>query len=112
MAGPWLCGPWSKASVCKDFHYFSMTIELAVDFFRQLILTSLLLVAPTLLTTIGVGLVVSLIQSVTSIQEQTLTFVPKLLAVAAVLLVTSHWMVRTLMEFCTTFIQRIPDMAP
>lgn len=89
-----------------------MTIELAIDFLRQLIITSLLLVAPTLLTTIGVGLIVSLIQSVTSIQEQTLTFVPKLLAVALVFLITSHWMVRTLMEFCTQFIQKIPEMAP
>ena len=89
-----------------------MTIELAIDFLRQLIITSLLLVAPTLLATIGVGLVVSLIQSVTSIQEQTLTFVPKLLVVALVFLLTSHWMIRTLMEFCTNFIQRMPDMAP
>ncbi len=89
-----------------------MTIELASDFLRQLILTSLMVVAPTLLTTLVVGLIVSLVQSVTSIQEQTLTFVPKLAAVAVVFLISSNWLLRTLMEFCTNFIQKIPSMAP
>lgn len=88
-----------------------MTIELAVDFLRQLILTSLWVVAPILLTTLAVGLVVSLFQSITSIQEQTLSFVPKLAAVAIVVLMSSHWMIRTLMEFCSRFIQKLPDMA-
>jgi flagellar biosynthetic protein FliQ len=88
-----------------------MNIELAVDYLRQLILTSLWVVAPILLTTLAVGLVVSLFQSITSIQEQTLSFVPKLAAVALVVLMSSHWMMRTLIEFCTLFFQKLPDMA-
>ncbi|HQU09886.1 MAG TPA: flagellar biosynthesis protein FliQ [Opitutales bacterium] len=88
-----------------------MNIEIAVDLVRGLIVTALLLVAPILTTAVLVGLAVSLFQSVTSIQEQTLTFVPKLLACATVLLMSSHWMLRTLMEFCTRTIERMPDMA-
>jgi len=88
-----------------------MNLELAVDFLRELVMVCLILVAPTLLTAMFVGLLVSLFQSVTSIQEQTLTFVPKLLAVAFVFLVSAHWMVRSLMEFCTLFFNRLSDMA-
>lgn len=73
---------------------------------------SLLLVTPILGTAVSVGLVISLIQSVTSIQEQTLTFVPKLFAVGATLLVSSHWMMLQLMEFCTRFIEKMPEMSP
>lgn len=88
-----------------------MNIEIAIDLVRGLVITSLLLITPVLTTAVLVGLAVSLFQSVTSIQEQTLTFVPKLLACAAVLLMSSHWMLRTLMEFCTRMIERMPDMA-
>jgi len=88
-----------------------MNLELAVDFLRELVMVCLILVAPTLLTAMFVGLLVSLFQSVTSIQEQTLTFVPKLLAVAFVFLVSAHWMVRSLMEFCVLFFNRLSDMA-
>ncbi|MBN1403408.1 MAG: flagellar biosynthesis protein FliQ [Opitutales bacterium] len=87
-----------------------MTIETAIDILRQTVTTAFMLVAPALVTAVVVGLFVSLIQTVTSIQEQTLAFVPKLIAVGAVLVIVSHWMLRTLMEFTTQMIQRISEM--
>ena len=57
-----------------------------------------------------VGLAVSLFQAVTSINEQTMTFVPKALAVVAVLLLLLPWIVRTLVEFTTAVIQKMPQM--
>ena len=57
-----------------------------------------------------VGLAISLFQAVTSIHEQTLTFVPKALAVIGVLLLLLPWMVRSLVEFTTAVIQKMPQM--
>ncbi len=62
-----------------------MSLEMAIELFRQAIYNALTLVSPILLTTIAVGLTVSLVQAVTSIQEQTLSFAPKLFAVGGVL---------------------------
>jgi flagellar biosynthetic protein FliQ len=67
--------------------------------------------APLLLAGMVVGLMVSLFQAVTSIQEQTLTFVPKALAVLAVLIISLPWMLRKVSEFTVQLIQKMPDMA-
>lgn len=87
-----------------------MNIEQAVEILRQLVTTSLLVISPILLVSLVVGLAVSLVQSVTSIQEQTLSFVPKLLAIALVLVVAAPWILRQLMQFTIMFILRIPQM--
>ena len=57
--------------------------------------------APVLLVSLVVGLIISIFQTVTSIQEQTLTFVPKILAIFAALLVFGHWMMNNMVEFMT-----------
>jgi flagellar biosynthesis protein FliQ len=57
-----------------------------------------------------VGLSVSLFQAVTSIHEQTLTFVPKVLGVVAVLLLMLPWIIRSLVEFATAVIEKMPQM--
>ena len=87
-----------------------MTIEQAIEVLRQLVTTSLLVISPLLLTAMIVGLVVSLLQSVTSIQEQTLTFVPKLVATALALVLGGPWILRTLMQFTIAQISRLPDV--
>lgn len=89
-----------------------MSVEMAVDILRSMISQAIMLIAPLMVTAIGVGLMVSLFQSITSIQEQTLTFVPKLLAVGAVIMLSANWMIKNLVEFTIGFIQRLPDMAP
>ncbi len=88
-----------------------MTPEMAIEFLRTLITTSLLVTFPVLLAAILVGVVVSLLQAVTSIQEPTLSFAPKLVAVGAVIVVGAPWMIRQLMEFTVFFLSRIPEMA-
>ena len=57
------------------------------------------LAAPLLLTSLGVGLLVSIFQAATQIHEQTLTFVPKVLAVAFLLLILGNWMLANLYDF-------------
>ena len=87
-----------------------MNMEQSIEILRQLISTSLMVVSPILIGSLLVGLVVSLLQSVTSIQEQTLSFVPKLLVVSLVIVLAAPWILRQLMQFTITFITRIPDM--
>lgn len=66
--------------------------------------------APVLVTALVVGFVVSLIQSVTQIQEVTLSFVPKAIAAAAALLVSGHWMIAELVSFTDELYARIPTL--
>ena len=87
-----------------------MNSEQSVENLRQLVATALLVISPILLVSVVVGLLVSLFQSVTSIHEQTLSFVPKLIAIAIVLVAAAPWMLRQLMQFTVTFISRIPEM--
>ena len=61
--------------------------------------TTLLLAAPTLAVSLTVGLVVSILQTITSIQEQTLSFVPRLIAVALTLVITMGWMLQISVHF-------------
>jgi flagellar biosynthetic protein FliQ len=68
------------------------------------------MVAPFLGVMLVVGLAASLIQSVTSMQEQTLTFIPKLLAMAALLLLLTPWLLRSLSEYTITTIARMGMM--
>ena len=66
--------------------------------------------APVLLTALLVGFAVSLFQSVTQIQEVTLSFVPKAVAVGVALLVTGNWMLHELVSFTTSLFGQIPDL--
>ena len=70
----------------------------------------MMLATPLLLMGMTVGLMVSLFQAVTSLQEQTLTFVPKALAVSALLFFIMPWMVRTLMDYTKGIFEKIPSM--
>ena len=75
-----------------------------------MILESLTLAAPILLTAMVIGLAVSLFQAVTTIHEQTLAFVPKALAVVGICLLLMPWIVRSLIDFTTSVILKIPMM--
>ena len=84
-----------------------MNPELAIDIFKTTVVFALYVVAPFLILTLVLGLVTSLLQSVTSLQEQTLTFVPKLLGLSALLLLLTPWLLRSLSEFTVTIISRM-----
>ena len=68
------------------------------------------LAAPVLITALVVGFVVSLVPVVTQIQEVTLSFVPKAIAVAVALLVAGHWMIAELVDFTNDLFARIPAL--
>jgi len=74
--------------------------------------TAALVAAPLLLVGFLVGLVVSLLQVATSIQDITFTFVPKIVAVAAVFFIAFHWITRTLVDFAVATIGSLPSVAP
>lgn len=81
-----------------------MTPELAIDLFKNVMMFSIYIVAPFLGVMLIVGLITSMLQSITSIQEQTLTFAPKLIALAAVGVALGPWLLRSLTEFATRII--------
>jgi flagellar biosynthesis protein FliQ len=87
-----------------------MPHELVVDLARNAITTALFLAGPLLMIALGVGLVVSVLQAVTSIQEQTLSFVPKLLAVAVAFLVGLPWMLQIMVKYTTELFRSIPTL--
>lgn len=72
-----------------------------IGIIKDAIQTGLMVAAPILLISIIVGLIISIFQATTQIQEQTLTFVPKLVAVALVGLITGSWMLHQLVNFTT-----------
>jgi flagellar biosynthetic protein FliQ len=82
------------------------TIEIAV----RMLTVSAELAAPMMLTALAVGLAISLLQSVTSIQEVTLTFVPKMAGVALALVVSGHWLLNTIVGFTNQLFQMIPQL--
>jgi len=88
-----------------------MTMELAVDLMRNLLQTGLLLAIPILGTATAVGLLVSFVQSITSLQEQTLTFVPKLICVSLAIVLASNFILKTITDFCISMFNLIPTMA-
>lgn len=76
-----------------------MTIDDIVAIASEALYTICITAAPVLLVSLVVGLAVSIFQTVTSIQEQTLTFVPKILAIFVALLICGHWMLNTMVDY-------------
>jgi flagellar biosynthetic protein FliQ len=87
-----------------------MNPEFAVEMVKAMIFQALTLAAPILVTALVIGLGVSLFQAVTSIHEQTLSFVPKVLGIVVIMVITLPWMVRSAVEFTTMMIERMPQM--
>ena len=87
-----------------------MNPEFAIELLKNMMYEALALSAPFLVTAMVVGLAISLFQAVTTIHEQTLAFVPKALAIVGVLLLLLPWLVRSMVEFTTAVIEKIPQM--
>jgi flagellar biosynthesis protein FliQ len=88
-----------------------MTEQYIVYLVREAFYTTLLVSAPILLLSLIVGLVVSVLQAATSIQEFTLTFVPKLIVIAVVTVMTLPWMMDVMIAFTTNLFNQIPALA-
>ncbi|GAA2876071.1 flagellar biosynthesis protein FliQ [Actinoplanes cyaneus] len=87
-----------------------MTDTMVVELGLQAMTIAAKLSAPVLLTALAVGFAISLFQSVTQIQEATLSFVPKAIAIGAVLLFCGNWMLHQMMTFTTQLFERVPDL--
>ena len=87
-----------------------MTPSEAITLIQNAVTLTLLLSAPVLLVAMVVGLLISLFQAVTQIQEMTLTFVPKIVAVFATLLFLSSWMINKLMDYTHELIVNLPNI--
>lgn len=87
-----------------------MESDLIMELAKEAVELTLLLSAPILLVSLTVGLVVAMFQAATQINEMTLSFVPKLLAVAVVLIWAGPWMLRLITTFTTSLVERIPGL--
>lgn len=82
-----------------------MTPDAVVDIARDMLWIVIKTSAPMLVVSLVVGLIISVFQTITSIQEQTLTFVPKLLAIFLVIIVAGNWIMGTITEFTQRLFQ-------
>lgn len=87
-----------------------MENEFAIEIVNQAIKVTLMLAAPMLLSALVVGILVSIFQAVTQINEQTLSFIPKILVIVAALVIFSPWMMETLVSFTQELFTSIPEM--
>ena len=87
-----------------------MTPELVTSIFLSAIKTAVLLASPMLISGLVVGILVSMFQTATQINEMTLTFIPKLVVVGLVLMLGGHWMISLLMNFSLDLINSIPEL--
>ncbi len=87
-----------------------MTDTAIVHLGLQVMMITFELAAPTLITALAIGLLVSMFQSATQIQEFTLSFVPKVLGIGIVLLISGRWMMHSMETFTTHLFAQIPSL--
>jgi flagellar biosynthetic protein FliQ len=87
-----------------------MTPETVMTLGYQAMRLTILLAAPLLLVALATGLVISLFQAATQINEMTLSFIPKLLAVFATLVIAGPWMLETILDYMRTLFNSIPQL--
>jgi len=88
-----------------------MTPESVITFGQHALYVAMLVAAPLLLTALAVGLLIGVIQAATQINEMTLSFIPKLIAMAVVGVIAGPWMLRTLVQFTRHVIESLPGVA-
>jgi len=86
-----------------------MTADLAVELCRSAAILALTLSVPVLLVALTVGLIMGMLQALTQVQDQTLTFVPRLIALTIVLLLLLPWGLNLLTEYAANLIRSIPN---
>ena len=87
-----------------------MTPETVMGIGQHALVVTLMIAAPLLLTALAIGLLVGVLQAATQINEMTLSFIPKLLALAAVLMIAGPWMLRTLIDYTRHLIESLPSL--
>ena len=87
-----------------------MTPDIVTSLLQKTIMTAIFIMAPILVTAMVVGLIVSVFQTVTSLQEQTLTFLPKVMAVFAVVIFTFPWATKLVVDFTIELFQLMANI--
>lgn len=87
-----------------------MDASTVMDVAREALYVATLVAAPVLLAALGLGLVIGMLQAATQIQEMTLSFIPKLIAMGLAIMVAGPWMLRLLVDFTTRLYQNIPGL--
>ncbi|MBD3182024.1 flagellar biosynthesis protein FliQ [Candidatus Poribacteria bacterium] len=88
-----------------------MTEEFVVYIIRQGLITILTAAAPVLIIGLAVGLIVSILQAISQVHEMTLTFIPKIVAIFAALIIFGSWMVRVITNFATGILANLAEYA-
>lgn len=86
-----------------------MTEAMIIDMAREVLWTIVKTSAPLLIISLVIGLIISIFQTITSIQEQTLTFVPKFLAIMLVIVLCGSWMLNEMSDLFESLMMRIPE---
>ena len=87
-----------------------MDADQAVELCRQALILTMLIVGPVLVVAVAVGLLISILQAVTQLQDQTISFVPKIIAMMVAMLYVLPWAVGRMVEYSQTLIRDIPSM--
>ena len=86
-----------------------MTADVVIDIAREVVWVIVKASAPMLIVSLVVGLIISIFQTITSIQEQTLTFVPKFIAIMAVMVLAGGWILNSMSDLFIQLVQSIPQ---
>ena len=86
-----------------------MTADVVIDIAREVVWVIVKTSAPMLIVSLVVGLIISIFQTITSIQEQTLTFVPKFIAIMAVVVLAVGWILNSMSDLFVQLVQSIPQ---
>ena len=89
-----------------------MSVDQSVDIVKGLMMLCLKVSVPFLLSAMIIGLLVSFFQAITSLQEQTLTFVPKALVVVVVVVILFPWLINTMMDYTVETFNRMSQVGP
>ena len=89
-----------------------MSVDQSIDIVKGLMILCLKVSLPFLLSAMIIGLLVSFFQAITSLQEQTLTFVPKALVVVAVVFILFPWLINTMMDYTAETFNRMSQVGP
>lgn len=87
-----------------------MAPESVVDISQEAVKIALMLASPMLIGAMLVGIIISIFQAITQINEQTLTFIPKIVAIFVLIVVASPWLIETMSTFTTDLYENIPTL--
>jgi len=107
MAGRWLSAVWRQVS---DYRGFIMTPEVVMDLFGSAFLLTVIMVSVIVGPSLVVGLMVSTFQAATQINEQTLSFLPRLLITLITIMLAGSWLLTKLMDLFTRLITSVPNL--